>query len=81
MAYITSRAGSCKVGRTVSAAQSFSNAVSTVKVLYTFDDENKSNCLARLPGAMSIPTVAVDESTEVGVIELRACIRAIVAAR
>jgi hypothetical protein len=30
---------------------------------------------------MNIPTVAVDETTEVGVIELRACIRAIVAAR
>jgi hypothetical protein len=30
---------------------------------------------------MSIPTVPVDDSTEVGVIELKACIRAIVSAR
>lgn len=52
-----------------------------VKVLYTFDDQNKSNCLARLPNALSIPTVALDETTQVGVIELKSCIQAIVAAR
>ncbi|KAF2122918.1 hypothetical protein BDV96DRAFT_561647 [Lophiotrema nucula] len=51
-----------------------------VKVLYTFDDQNKSNCLARLPNALSIPTVPLDESTFVGVIELKTCIQAIVAA-
>ena len=53
----------------------------TVKVLYTFDDQNKSNCLARLPNALNIPTVSLDETTEVGVIELRNCIQAIAAAR
>lgn len=53
----------------------------TVKVLYTFDDQSQANCLARLPNAMSIPTVSVDEGTEVGVIQLKACIQAIVAAR
>ncbi|CAI6332696.1 unnamed protein product [Periconia digitata] len=51
-----------------------------VKVLYTFDDQNKSNCLARLPNALSIPTVPLDEDTQIGVIELKTCIQAVVAA-
>ncbi|KAL6711400.1 hypothetical protein ACN47E_004334 [Coniothyrium glycines] len=51
-----------------------------VKVLYTFDDQNKSNCLARLPNAVSVPVVSLDETTQVGVIELKTCIQAIVAA-
>lgn len=51
-----------------------------VKVLYTFDDQNKSNCLVRLPNAFNIPTVSVDENTQVGVIELKTCIQAIVSA-
>jgi hypothetical protein len=49
--------------------------------LYTFDDQNKSNCLARLPNAQSVPVVSLDENTQVGVIELKTCIQAIVAAR
>jgi hypothetical protein len=53
----------------------------TVKVLYTFDDQNKTNCLARLPNALPIPVVAVDDATQIGVIELRTCIQAIVTAR
>jgi hypothetical protein len=52
-----------------------------VKVLYTFDDQNKTNCLARLPNALPIPVVAVDDATQIGVIELRTCIQAIVSAR
>jgi hypothetical protein len=52
-----------------------------VKVLYTFDDQNKSNCLARLPNALSVPVVSLDENTQVGVMELKTCIQAIVAAR
>ncbi|EUC48857.1 hypothetical protein COCMIDRAFT_86099 [Bipolaris oryzae ATCC 44560] len=51
-----------------------------VKVLYTFDDQNKSNCLARLPNVLNIPVVSLDETTEVGVIELKTCIQAIVTA-
>ncbi|RDI77167.1 hypothetical protein Vi05172_g12834 [Venturia inaequalis] len=50
----------------------------TVKVLYTFDDDNKTNCLARLPNALPIPVVALDE-TEIGIMELKICIQAIVA--
>ncbi|KAL9083690.1 MAG: hypothetical protein Q9165_008418 [Trypethelium subeluteriae] len=49
-----------------------------VKVLYTFDDDNKTNCLARFPDALSIPTVALDNNTQIGIIELRKCIEAIV---
>ncbi|KAF2822066.1 hypothetical protein CC86DRAFT_373262 [Ophiobolus disseminans] len=51
-----------------------------VKVLYTFDDQNKSNCLARLPNALNVPVVSLDENTQVGIIELKTCIQAIVAA-
>lgn len=50
----------------------------TVKVLYTFDDQNKTNCLARWPHVLQIQTVAMDESTSIGVIELKTCIQAIV---
>ncbi|KAI8943310.1 hypothetical protein NX059_001330 [Plenodomus lindquistii] len=49
-------------------------------VLYTFDDQNKSNCLARLPNALDVPVVSLDENTQVGVIELKTCIQAIVGA-
>lgn len=51
-----------------------------VKVLYTFDDQNKSNCLARLPNALNVPVVSLDENTQVGIIELKTCIQAIVGA-
>ncbi|KAK8163947.1 hypothetical protein IWX90DRAFT_386933, partial [Phyllosticta citrichinensis] len=50
----------------------------TVKVLYTFDDSHKTYCLARLPNALSIPAVMVDDETQVGVIELRTCVESIV---
>lgn len=58
-----------------------SNIHCAVKVLYTFDDQNNSNCLARLPNALNIPVVSLDETTEVGVIALKNCIQAIAAAR
>ena len=51
-----------------------------VKVLYTFDDENKTNCLARWPQPLDIRTAQLDENTQVGVIELKTCIQAIVSA-
>lgn len=51
-----------------------------VKVLYTFDDQNKTNCLARWPQPLDIRTVNLDESTQIGVIELKTCIQAIVSA-
>jgi hypothetical protein len=49
-----------------------------VKVLYTFDDQNKTNCLARWPHVLQIQTVAMDETTSIGVIELNTCIQAVV---
>ncbi|KAK5136991.1 hypothetical protein LTR08_001498 [Meristemomyces frigidus] len=51
-----------------------------VKVLYSFDQENKTNCLARFPNTLQIPAVAIDESSQVGVIELRQCLQSVVSA-
>ncbi|KAH8705411.1 putative GATA transcription factor [Talaromyces proteolyticus] len=51
-----------------------------LKVLYTFDDENKTNCLARWPQLLDIQTAYLDENTQIGVIELKTCIQAIVSA-
>lgn len=51
-----------------------------VKILYTFDREHKDNCLARFQDVLQIPAVAIDESSEVGVIELKQCLDAIVGA-
>ncbi|KAI4107150.1 MAG: hypothetical protein L6R37_001851 [Teloschistes peruensis] len=51
-----------------------------LKVLYTFDHENKTNCLARWPHNIDIRTAYLDSTTQVGVIELKTCIQAIVAA-
>ncbi|KAF2767669.1 hypothetical protein EJ03DRAFT_375963 [Teratosphaeria nubilosa] len=51
-----------------------------VKVLYSFDKDNKDNCLARFPNTLQIPAVAINESSQVGVIELRQCIQSIVSA-
>ena len=51
-----------------------------VKVLYTFDDQNKTNCLARCPRVLDIRTARLDETLQIGVVELRHCIHAIVAA-
>ncbi|CZS95381.1 uncharacterized protein RAG0_05041 [Rhynchosporium agropyri] len=49
-----------------------------LKVLYTFDDQNKTNCLARWPHVLHIQTIAMDETTSIGVIELKTCIDAII---
>ena len=51
-----------------------------VKILYTFDQDSKTNCLARIPDVLHIPAVAIDETSQVGVIELKQCIEAIVSA-
>lgn len=51
-----------------------------VKVLYSFDNENKTNCLARWPQPLDIRTAHLDENTQIGVIELKTCIQAIVTA-
>ena len=51
-----------------------------MKVLYTFDDESKTNCLARWPQILDIRTAHLDENTQIGVIELKTCIHAVVSA-
>ncbi len=51
-----------------------------VKILYSFDQDNKTNCLARFPEVLQIPAVAIDESSQVGVIELKQVLQAIVGA-
>ena len=51
-----------------------------VKVLYTFDDQNKTNCLARWAPILDIRTAYLDESQQIGVIELKTCLQAIVSA-
>jgi hypothetical protein len=55
--------------------------LATVKVLYTFDSDGKTNCLARWPQVLDIQTAFLDEDTQIGVIELKTCIQAIVSAR
>ncbi len=49
-------------------------------MLYTFDDLNKTNCLARWPQVLDVRTVYLDENTQIGVVELKLCIQAIVSA-
>ena len=51
-----------------------------VKILYTFDKDSKTNCLARFPHLLQVPAVEIDENSQVGVIELRQCLQAIVSA-
>ncbi|QSZ37287.1 hypothetical protein DSL72_009381 [Monilinia vaccinii-corymbosi] len=50
----------------------------TVKVLYTFDDECKTNCLARWPQVLQIQSIALDETTSIGVVDLYTCLQAII---
>jgi hypothetical protein len=51
---------------------------SLVKVLYTFDDQNKTNCLARWPDILQIKTVSMEDSSSIGIIELKTCLQAII---
>jgi hypothetical protein len=50
----------------------------TVKVLYTFDDQSRTNCLARWPHVLDIQTVVMDETASIGVVDLKTCVQAIV---
>jgi len=49
-----------------------------VKVLYTFDDQNKTNCLARGQDVLQVQTVALDETTTIGILDLKTCIEAVI---
>ncbi|OAR02888.1 hypothetical protein LLEC1_07275 [Akanthomyces lecanii] len=48
-----------------------------LKVHYTFDKESKVNCLARYPHTVQVQTIAMDEVTSIGVIDLRVCVQAL----
>ncbi|RKF65607.1 putative gata transcription factor protein [Erysiphe neolycopersici] len=51
-----------------------------LKILYTFDVENKINHLARWPDVLSIRKFMINETTTIGVVELQTCLRAIIKA-
>lgn len=48
-----------------------------LKVLYTFDAENKNNCLARWPNVVSIRTAFLDDTTQVGLVDLKTCLQTV----
>lgn len=48
-----------------------------LKVHYTFDKDAKVNCLARYPHTIQVQTIALDEITSIGVVDLRVCIQAV----
>jgi hypothetical protein len=48
-----------------------------LKVLYTFDTENKNNCLARWPHVLDVRTTFLDDATQIGIIDLKTCIQAV----
>lgn len=51
-----------------------------VKVLYTFDAESKTTCLARLSDTLQIPVVEIEQDASVGVIPLQRCLQSIILA-
>lgn len=53
------------------------NTRPVVKVHYTFDKDSKVNCLARYPQTVQVQTIAIDELTTIGVIDLRVCVQAV----
>ncbi|KAI1758586.1 hypothetical protein GGR53DRAFT_244031 [Hypoxylon sp. FL1150] len=48
-----------------------------LKVQYTFDKDAKELCLARWPTILHIHTIALDEQTTIGVVDLRTCLQAV----
>ena len=51
-----------------------------LKVLYTFDKEHKNNHLARGINVLHIQTAYIDDSTQIGIVDLKTCVQTIVAA-
>ncbi|KAJ5654988.1 hypothetical protein N7490_001991 [Penicillium lividum] len=51
-----------------------------LKVLYTFVEENNTNCLVRWPHVLDIQTTSLNDDTTVGMVELKTCIQAIFSA-
>ncbi|KAJ6438440.1 hypothetical protein O9K51_09032 [Purpureocillium lavendulum] len=48
-----------------------------LKVHYTFDRDSRINCLARHPHTLQVQTAPIDETLSVGVVDLRACLHAV----
>lgn len=51
-----------------------------LKILYTFDLEHKNNHLARYPHPLDIQTAFIDDSNQIGVVELKTCLDAVLEA-
>ncbi|OAL33257.1 hypothetical protein AYO20_07419 [Fonsecaea nubica] len=51
-----------------------------LKVLYTFDSEQKDNHLARWPQSLEVQTAFIDDVSQIGVIDLRTCLEAVTTA-
>lgn len=49
-----------------------------LKVLYTFDADSKNNCLARWPHTLDVQTAFVDDLTQIGVVDLKTCLQALI---
>ncbi|EXJ84543.1 hypothetical protein A1O3_05212 [Capronia epimyces CBS 606.96] len=63
-----------------SPAEGVSIRTIRLKVLYTFDVEQKDNHLARWPHPVDVQTAFVDDLNQIGVIDLRTCLEAITTA-
>ncbi|KAK0626657.1 hypothetical protein B0T14DRAFT_562545 [Immersiella caudata] len=48
-----------------------------LKVHYTFDRDNQVHCLARWPHILQVQTMPLNESTTIGVVDLRTCLQAV----
>ena len=51
-----------------------------LKVLYTFDFEHKNNHLARYPQQLDIQTAFLDDAYQIGVVDLKSCLDAVLEA-
>ncbi|KAI1003217.1 hypothetical protein K3495_g4988 [Podosphaera aphanis] len=52
----------------------------TVKILYTFDEQNKTNHLVRLPRIVTVQTYPIKSTSTIGIIDLQTCLQAMVEA-
>ncbi|RDA92367.1 hypothetical protein CP533_4403 [Ophiocordyceps camponoti-saundersi (nom. inval.)] len=49
-----------------------------LKVHYTFDKDARMHCLARHPQVLNLQAINIDETTTIGIVDLRACLDAII---
>ncbi|PFH60744.1 hypothetical protein XA68_10452 [Ophiocordyceps unilateralis] len=49
-----------------------------LKVHYTFDKDARINCLARHPQVLQLQAINIDETNTIGIVDLRACLDAII---